>query len=241
MMKNHENLTIVNNIHIADTSKSLIRATIAKNVFLADFNNNVHVIFNKKKPAIGTFENSTYRTLTHKRLKSLRINAYIANNRVSPVNNQMQALVSLFKSQKKNRPVIARILSPVRGGYFIITARGVIGFIYRKQIKEMSRILRFFTRRRKGLPNYFLYKKQHNMINFAKTNFLVKLIKAKYKLPNLKVSRKYFIPKEPGQFSLTFTSIFKNKKLTKANNSDQKDKNINIKAKNRIAHAKKKH
>lgn len=214
-MKNIENKALVKSVIVNKKFKSFIRAKLAKNVFIVDNNNDLTILYKKKKRTKkkkakikanleGSRQILELKTLRHKRLKQLKINAYTGNSLVPRKSSRITAYYNLLNETK---PFNIRLIKSIRGGYSVISSHGVKGFMYRKDfirgVKILSCIERMKLKNLARICAYLIPKKTVSSFTFGAT-----LKKLDFFIPRLRMSHKYFIPKYSGKLSATFSPDF---------------------------------
>lgn len=197
-----ENISLIN-------SKPLVRNSLSPNLFILDNNNDLAIYYkreNKKQPKkVGYFNELKKKNLVHKRLKILRINSYMSNSLTeSKVKLAKDTFKTFFYGIADKNLIFAKILRPIKGGFFIFCNTGVIGFIHKKELKKLSSPFAKILKKRKNIYSKYLKRAKHDILKLIKYSFFVKVRNVQYKMPYIKRSQKYFIPKNPGYLNFTF-------------------------------------
>lgn len=234
----HINVTqVIQNLQANIQTKALVVGKTKRNAFILS-NNQFGLKLNYKSDKLkaADFSSTTLRRLKHKRLKALTISAYVPENHSNKTFKATNSMAKIFATLKAKKPILsARLQSPVRGGFILLTANGFRGFIYKKEIKKIALQIYKKATAKKSLKAYFANKIEE----LSKVKFLVKLSTVKYIVPQLKTSKRYLMFKDSGYLNITFKSLIKSKHLKPAAKKSELDFKPTFKSKN-FKNAKKK-
>lgn len=186
---------------------------------------------NSKLKKKGYYSTTSLLSLRNKWLKALKINVHVPSNAHCNKYETVKAissLLSISKDKKNNGiPTVARILSPAKHGFNVLTSFGFIGLMKKNYVYDVVKdisykllIHAYIKKHVDGListPNkagYLSLLKMDNLnVFYSKFFIFVRLDEIRFMAPSIKTSHKYFIPKVAGAFKVYFKPVLIYKSL----------------------------
>lgn len=162
---------------------------------------------NNKRKRKGYYSSTSLLSLRNKWLKSLKINAHIPNN-VHPGRNAtiraLESILSITSKKDNGLPITARILSPSKHGFNILTSFGFVGLIKKDYLDEIVRDMSYKILLTKKVT---FFKIDTLAAFYSKLSFFVNLDEVRFIAPHTEMSHRYFIPKSAGIFKAYFKPV----------------------------------
>lgn len=214
---------------------SFIRSFSGTKIKAVDSFGEIHSIKmeNSKLKKKGYYSTTSLLSLRNKWLKALKINVHIPSNMHCKKYDTLKTVSSILvisKNKKDNGiPTTAKILSPTKYGFNILTSSGFIGLMKKSYIDDVIKDISYkllthiYTRKdvqRLALKraSYLDILKMDNLSTFYSKFFIfVRLDEIRFIAPTVKVSHKYFIPKMAGAFKVYFKPVLMYRSLLSKN------------------------